>query len=216
MKNILLLAPPAAGKGTQAALLKEKYGIIPISTGDLLRNASQKKDDFGKKIEEILKSGELVADDIVLTLLKKKFQELSGKSFLLDGFPRNVNQAQELDILLKKQNSKIDYVFLLEVPKEILEKRITGRRICQNCAKIYNSYLEENALEYCTCGGVLYQRSDDTLDAFKVRYQTFLNATLPLIDYYEKKKILHKIDATRSIEDVFLSITSIMNLEDIQ
>jgi len=215
MRNILLLAPPAAGKGTQAELLHNSYGIVPISTGDLLRSASQKEDAFGQKLQEILKSGKLVDDDIVLELLKEKFQTLSGNSFLLDGFPRNVNQARELDILLKEENSKIDYVFLLEVPKDILEKRITGRRICKTCGKIYNVYLEKEPSSKCSCGGMLYQRTDDTIDSFQVRYQTYLDVTLPLVEYYENCGILYKIDATQSIPEVFQSITSILNLGDV-
>lgn len=212
MKNILLLAAPAAGKGTQAGLLKEKYGICPISTGDLLRQASSVNDEMGQKLQEIMKSGKLVDDETVLELLKKRFQELSGESFLLDGFPRNVNQAHELDILLNSVEQTLDYVFWLDVPKEVLEKRITGRRTCASCGKIHNIYLEPDLKDICSCGGMLQTRHDDTIEAFQTRYQTYLDATLPLVEYYQNQGILHRIDATRTIEEVFLAITSIMDV----
>lgn len=208
MRNILLLAPPAAGKGTQSELLQKKYGVVSIATGDLLREASMREDDFGRFLREQLKTGHLIEDATVFKLLKEKFHELSGKNFLLDGFPRNVHQAEELDMLLKSVDEKLDYVFLLDVPKEVLESRITGRRLCKSCEKIYN--INSHPALTCCCGGELYQRSDDTKDAFQIRYQTYLNHTLPLVEYYQNKQILYLIDANRSVEEVFDTITSIL------
>lgn len=209
MKNILLLAPPAGGKGTQSELLQERYGIISISTGDLLRKASKREDELGEKIRKTIQNGKLVEDEIVLELLTKRLQEIGDENFLLDGFPRTVNQANELDLLLNKIGIELDYVFYLEVPKDILEKRITGRRLCNSCGKIHNVYLDEN-MKKCSCGGELSIRSDDTKEAFEIRYQTYLESTAPLIEYYESKNILYRIDANRDIQDVFLSITSVM------
>ena len=120
--NILLLAPPAAGKGTQADLLQKKYGVVAISTGQLLREAAKKNDMLGLKLKEVLKTGQLVEDGIVLELLQNRFSELQGSSFLLDGFPRNIRQAELLDELLVSANKKLDYVFFLDVPKEELER----------------------------------------------------------------------------------------------
>lgn len=208
MKNILLLAPPAAGKGTQAELLQKKYGVVSIATGDLLREASRRDDDFGRYIKSQLETGHLLDDDIVLKLLKEKFQTISGRNFLLDGFPRNIHQAKRLEELLDGVHETLDYVFFLDVPRDILEERITGRRICNSCAKIHNinSYSDST----CSCGGELCQRSDDTKEAFQVRYQTYLNHTLPLVTYYQNKRILHTVDANRSVEEIFDTITSIL------
>ena len=153
----------------------------------------------------------LVDDSIVLKLLKSRLEEISGYSFLLDGFPRNVNQANLLDSLLESIHEKIDYVFLLDVPKSVLEHRVSGRRICKDCGKSYNIHLEED-LKRCICGGELITRNDE--DVFSVRYETYLQSTLPLIEYYEKKGILHRIDANQNIGDVFLAITSTIDLED--
>ena len=212
MVNILLLAPPAAGKGTQAELLKEEFNLYHISTGDLLREASNKNDEFGLSLREILKSGSLVKDDIVLTLLENKLQGLSN-GFLLDGFPRNINQAVELDKMLLKEDKNLDYVFFLDVDSSILEKRITGRRMCKECGKIYNIFNYNDSI--CTCGGSLYQREDDTKEAFQIRYKTYLDSTLPLVDYYQKKGILYKIDASLEIDKVNKEITSIIGKKEV-
>lgn len=209
MINILLLAPPAAGKGTQSELLEKQFFITHISTGNLLREACNKNDSFGNNLKEIINAGKLVSDEIVLELLKNKFQELSSNGFILDGFPRNINQAIELDKLLKESDLKLDYVFFLDVPRDVLEKRITGRRMCKNCGKIYNIHNYDGV--NCVCGGELYQRDDDTEDAFQTRYKTYLELTSPLVDYYQDQGILHKIDASLKIDEVNNQITSIIN-----
>ncbi len=210
MKNILLLAPPAAGKGTNAEFLQKKYGFVPISTGDLLREESKKDTPLGRKIAEVMKSGQLIDDETVIALLKEKLHSVPKTGFLFDGFPRNIEQAKELDHLLQENSMPLTDVFFLEVDKETLEKRITGRRICKECGKIYNLYLDNN-VDVCSCGGELYQRSDDTKEAFQTRYQTYVDATLPLVDYYEKKNILHRIHADGTIDEVFHQISSIID-----
>ena len=212
MINILLLAPPAAGKGTQSELLEKQYGIMHISTGNLLREASMRDDSFGNSLKEILKTGKLVSDEIVLELLNNKFHDVSSNGFLLDGFPRNINQAIELDKILKESNLELDYVFFLDVDSRILEKRITGRRMCKTCGKIYNIYSFNKT--NCLCGGELYQREDYTEEAFRIRYKTYLEATLPLVEYYQNHGILHKIDASLTIDEVNKEITSIINKGD--
>jgi len=213
MINILLLAPPAAGKGTQSELLEKQYSIMHISTGDLLREASKRKDSFGNNLREILKTGRLVSDEIVLELLTDKFNKVSSNGFLLDGFPRNINQAVELDKILEEFNLKLDYVFFLDVDRNILAKRITGRRMCKTCGKIYNIYSFNNT--NCLCGRELYQREDDTEEAFLIRYKTYLESTLPLVEYYQNHGILHKIDASLTIEEVNEKITSIINKKEV-
>lgn len=209
IKNIIFLAPPASGKGTQAKLLKDKYNMCHISTGDLLREACSRDDEFGENLKRIMQSGNLVDDSIVLELLKKKVMENLDSGFILDGFPRNVNQALALDELLKEINKKIDYVLYLNVPKNVLQKRITGRRLCKICGKIYNIYQDNISL--CTCGGELYQRSDDNLESFENRYQEYIEKTQPLIDYYNKNGNLISIDGDNEVEQIFDQITSILN-----
>lgn len=208
MKNIIFLAPPASGKGTQASLLKEKFNMSHISTGDLLREASRNDDDMGIMLRNIMQSGNLVSDEIVINLLKNKLNTDLKNGFILDGFPRTVNQAIELDKLVNELNLNIDFVFYLNVEKETLKNRITGRRLCQKCGKIYNIYQE--SVNSCTCGGELYQREDDNVESFNIRYEEYIKKTSPLIDYYEDKNLLIKIDADREINDIFNQISSIM------
>lgn len=212
MKNLLLLAPPAAGKGTQAELLNKRYGSIPISTGDLLRKASRENNEMGHMLQGILQSGKLVSNEIVLELLSESFHKLDGKPFLLDGFPRTIKQAEALDELLDKSNQKLDYVIYLDVPRNVLESRILARRICDVCGKIYQ--VNDDSDSKCLCGGNLIIRSDDNLDSYRVRYESFLNSTHPLVDYYNKKGILYILDANKNVEDVYRDIMEIISEEE--
>lgn len=213
--NIILLAPPAAGKGTQAEVLKDYYNLNHISTGDLLRNAASVEDDFGKNLKKMLESGELVSDDIVLEVLNKYLKTLSDMNLLLDGFPRNLYQASKLDEILEENNSQVDYVFLLNVPKNILLDRITGRRLCKSCGKIYNVNIEsvkpkkENVCD--ECGSILTQRTDDNSETFEIRYKEYQEKTELLIDYYRNKNVLYEVDSSVSKEDTFEQIKNIIN-----
>ena len=213
--NIILLAPPAAGKGTQAEILKDYYNLNHISTGDLLRNAASSDTDFGRSLKEMLGSGALVSDDIVIKVLNNYLKSLTDMNLLLDGFPRNIYQAEKLDEILKEHNTQIDYVFLLNVSKDILLNRITGRRLCKSCGKLYNVNIDsvkpkiDNICD--NCGSELYQRSDDNAETFEVRFQEYLDKTEPLIDYYKNKNILYEVDSTVSKEDTFSQIKEIIN-----
>ncbi len=211
MKNVILLAPPAAGKGTQAHLLEEYYHLAHISTGDLLREASRTNEE----LRECLKSGYLVSDEIVLSLLKERLLNLKEEEgYILDGFPRTVAQAEDLKEISQKIHKEIGYVFLLEVPKEVLEQRITGRRICSTCGAIYNLNNEmerPTQKDICNrCHQALTTRQDDNLESFEVRYQTYLKQTQPLVSYYEKQNILYRIDSTKSKEEVFQKLKEIL------
>lgn len=212
--NIILLAPPAAGKGTQAELLDEKYHLNHISTGDLLRNAASREDDFGKKLKEIMASGALVSDEIVLEMLEDHLEKSANQNLLFDGFPRTIHQAELLDEMLEKKNDKINYVFLLDVEEDILKKRITGRRICGKCNSVYNVNVEalnpkqENVCD--KCGEKLYQRVDDNEESFNIRYQEYLEKTSPLINYYQESQKLYRIDSNQRKEVVFDSICKII------
>ncbi len=211
--NIILLAPPAAGKGTQAELLTEEYNLNHISTGDLLREASQEQTEFGNKLKSMLESGNLVSDEIVLEVLDKYLDKTNNFNLLLDGFPRDIYQAEKLDELLKSKGSKIDYVFLLNVDKDTLLYRITGRRLCKSCGAIYNvniDPLKPKIDSICDkCGGNLIARKDDNEETFEVRYQEYEHQTKPLIDYYLRQNNLYEIDSSISKEDTFRQIKSI-------
>lgn len=213
--NIILIAPPAAGKGTQAKILKEKYNLAHISTGDLLRDAANREDELGKELKQVLASGNLVNDELVLKLLEKRIQEDDCKNgYILDGFPRNVDQAIKYDKILETINKDIGYVFLLEVDRDILLERITGRRICKNCGSIYNVNIKSSKPEkdsICDkCNGELYQRSDDNEESFTNRYNEYINKTEPLIDYYDNKKCLYRINALDSKENILKQIESVL------
>ncbi len=213
--NIILIAPPAAGKGTQAKILKDKYNLAHISTGDLLRDASSKDDELGNELRKVMASGSLVNDELVLKLLKNRIQQDDCKNgYILDGFPRNVDQAIKYDEILKTINKDIGYVFLLDVDKNILLERITGRRICKNCGSIYNVNIESSKPEkdlICDkCNGELYQREDDNEQSFNTRYDEYINKTEPLIEYYENKHCLYHINALDSKENILKQIESVL------
>lgn len=199
MKNIILIAPPAAGKGTLAEMLVEKYPVVHISTGDMLREVAKRNDEIGSYVVEMLSRGELIKDEIIYQLLEDRLlQPDCENGYILDGFPRNVDQAIEYDKILTKLNKDIGYVIVIDIEKDILKQRITGRRICKNCNAIFNiNSKEKRPLKESVCdncGGPLYQRSDDNLEAFEHRYQTFLEKAKPLLDYYQAKGVLYHIN----------------------
>ena len=209
MKNILFIAPPAAGKGTQSDLLMEKLNYKHISTGDLLRELD-KTTPLGKEVAELINAGKLVSDEIVLQLLKDKLLSLDeSDSFILDGFPRNLNQANELDKLLSEVNKSLDLVIELDVPYDTCLNRATGRIICPKCHKSYNKFFMKPSKDgICdACGSDLIVRNDDNEETFKERYNTYMETTMPLIKYYEEQGKLIKVDG---INDTFEKIVSVV------
>ena len=198
MKNIILIAAPAAGKGTLSDLLVKKYDYLHISTGDLLREVSKENTELGQKIAKMLQNGELVTDEIVFELLENKLRQVD-KPYILDGFPRTLNQAYKYDELIQKLNKDLGIVVVLNCDYEILKKRIVGRYLCKDCGSIYNTLTGVNTPKQegiCdNCGGDLYKRSDDNEESFKTRYETYLEKTKPLIDFYEKKGNLYYINS---------------------
>ncbi|MDD6224089.1 MAG: adenylate kinase [bacterium] len=211
--NIILLAPPAAGKGTQSELLIKKYQLNQISTGDLLRKIASNDSKLGNTIKKTLASGELVNNNLVFQVLEEYMDKnTSENGYVFDGFPRDTLQAEKLDDILENMNQKIDYVFYLNVSKEILLKRITGRRLCKSCGKVYNiniDLLKPKMNSICdNCGQELYRREDDNESSFETRYQNYKIQTQPLIDYYQNKNILYEIDSSLEKEEVFKQIES--------
>ena len=216
MKNIMFIAPPAAGKGTQAEMVVEKYGIPHISTGDILRDISKEDSEIGKYVYETLANGELVKDEITYQLIEDRLGKDDCKNgYIIDGFPRNIAQAHEYDKILKNLNYEVGNVIFINVDKKTLEKRITGRRICENCKTIYNINDEKSSPKVesvCdNCGGKLYQRSDDNLEAFETRYNMYLEKTEPIIDYYRKQNVLTEIDGDDTVENIFARIDEIIS-----
>jgi len=205
MKNLILIAAPGAGKGTLSNDLLAKYDYVHISTGDLLREQVAKGDELGKKIQEYQVAGKLVPSEIVYEALEKKLNDPACENgYILDGFPRNLDQAKEYDKILERLKRDLGIVIVLDIPKEDLIKRITGRFTCKDCGEIHNIYSEELKPVkegICNkCGGELTQRKDDNLESFEVRYQTYLESTAPLIDYYKEKGVLHVIDSSKGHE----------------
>lgn len=215
MKNIIFIAPPASGKGTMSELLIEKYGYTHISTGDILREMAKVDDELGHTIKDLLQKGELIPDDIVYSAVERRLamKDLDN-GYILDGFPRNLSQALEYDKILEKIHRDLGVVIVLEADKEILERRITGRRICSDCKATYNVLTGVNTPkneEVCDkCGGKLYQREDDNYESFQNRYQTYLDKTLPLVDYYKNKNVLYSVSSLEP-ESTIKEIEAIIN-----
>ena len=210
MKNIIFIAPPAAGKGTQSNMLKEKFGYNHISTGNMLREAINSGSEIGKEVKNIIDKGELVSDDLIIKLVKDKLTSLKGKPFILDGFPRTLNQAKSLDEILTD-----DYIVIyLDLDESEAINRITGRLTC-NCGKSYNvniDKLKPKVDGICdNCGSILIKRDDDNVESFKVRFKTFLDNTDSILKYYEDKEKLIKIDVNKDVQDIFESILEVAN-----
>ncbi|MFX4260665.1 adenylate kinase [Pelotomaculum propionicicum] len=213
--NLLIMGPPGAGKGTQAETLVKKLGITHISTGDMFRSAIQAGTEMGLKAKEYMDKGELVPDFVVVGMVKERLSQPDcARGFLLDGFPRNVVQAEELDETLKSIGSSLDGVINIVVPREKLIKRVTGRRICRSCGASYHTLFKKPRVDdICdNCGGELYQRTDDNETAVKNRLYVYEASTTPLIDYYSKRGLLRNINGDQDIdkvmEDIFKNICS--------
>jgi adenylate kinase len=204
--RLVLLGAPGAGKGTQAKKLIEKYGIPQISTGDILRAAVAAGTPLGKEAKSVMDKGELVPDSVVLGLVEERLQQDDcKKGYILDGFPRNTAQAEALDGILDKLGMALTAAVSVDVPKEDLMKRLTGRRTCKGCGQMYNVYFSAPAKEaVCDkCSGELFQRDDDKEETINKRLEVYDAQTAPLIDYYGKRGILKGIEGTGNIDDIF-------------
>lgn len=216
MKNIVFIAPPAAGKGTQSDLLKEKYNMVHISTGDLLRHEVASQSELGIYVKGLMEQGLLVDDEIIFKLLEERLSKLdSGSCYILDGFPRDLEQAKVYDEMSKRLHRSIDYVIFLNISKGESMKRITGRISCPSCGAVYNEYFDTfTEKDLCNkCSTKLEKRSDDNEEIFKHRYDTYIMKTQPVIDYYKEKNILYVVDSGNSKEYTFSQIESIIGGE---
>lgn len=209
----ILMGPPGAGKGTQAADLITRYQIPHISTGDMFRAAIKAGTALGMKAKEYMDAGSLVPDEVTIGIVAERLAEPDcSKGFLLDGFPRTVAQADALDKILTQLKMNLDGVLNIEVPEAKLLERLTGRRICRQCGGTYHMVFNPPAAEaVCDkCGGELYQRSDDTLETAKNRLQVYNDQTQPLIDYYREKGLLKEINGDQDIAQVLQDIVDAM------
>lgn len=207
--KIILMGPPGAGKGTQAEKLVDLYQIPHISTGDMFRKAQKDGTELGLKAKSYMDQGQLVPDEVTVGIVKERLAEVDCKEgFLLDGFPRTVQQADALDTILAELDMALDCVVNIEVDKAFLVDRLTGRRVCRTCGATYHIANKAPKVEgVCDkCGGELYQRGDDTIETVSNRLDVYAAQTAPLIDYYKSKGIMSSIDGSKSMEDVLADI----------
>ena len=212
--NIILFGPPGAGKGTQSQYLVNTYSYHQISTGDLLRDEIKKDTDLGNKILSKIDIGEFVEDEIVNSLIKKVISiKKYNNKLIFDGYPRNISQAKKLDEIMLKKNQTISAIIYLDVPRDIIEKRILGRVVCDKCNKTLNEFLDIKEIQNHKCGKEYFKkRKDDNSDTIMKRYDTFVTVTNPLLNYYKKKTCFFKIDATLKINEISGKIEKIVNV----
>ncbi|MBA3563932.1 MAG: adenylate kinase [Gammaproteobacteria bacterium] len=208
--RVVLLGAPGSGKGTQAQKLVARYGMPQISTGDLLREAVSEGSVLGKKASMAMDAGELVADEIVLGMIRERLDRQDPAGFVLDGFPRNETQAGALEGLLETIGQPLDCAVLMDVDFEILMQRLTGRRSCPQCGRVYNVYFSPpQQTDVCDhCGGRLEQRTDDNEATIRNRLEVYESRTRPLIGFYARRDLLQIVDAEGDIDEVFERLIS--------
>ncbi len=207
--NLILLGPPGTGKGTIARFINQRFSCEHISTGDLLREEVVSNTKTGKEIKEIMNQGKLVDDSIVLAVLKKRI--LKSKNFVLDGFPRNLKQAEIFDALLNELGVSIDSVLEIDSTEEIIIKRLTARRQCPKCKRIYGLDVPAKKEGICNDDNEkLFIRDDDKEAVVKERLKLYKKTTLPLVDFYKKKGLLVKVDGNRSLQNIFGEVERVL------
>ena len=212
--NIIIFGPPGAGKGTQSKFIVKKYNLYQVSTGDLLRQEIKNKSEVGLKIASIVNAGSLVLDDIVSQLIENTIKkEYLKDKIIFDGYPRNISQAENLIFLLKKYNQKIDLVLKLSVSLDSIQKRISGRSICSMCGKIYNEFFNPAPQNgECCSSKYLQKRGDDTSEIAIKRFKTYENETKPILEFYEKYKLLKEVNGELPIVQIYKEISEIIDL----
>ena len=212
--RIVLLGAPGSGKGTQAKLLAEKFGLPQISTGDLLREAVASGSLLGRQAKAAMDAGQLVSDDIVLGIIQERFSRSDAhKGFILDGFPRNQQQAEALDTLLGRLGQPLNLALLVAVDVDALIQRLVGRRTCLSCGQMYNVFYAPPHMDgRCDeCGGRLRHRADDNEETIRTRMDVYLKNTESIVDYYQGQGKLKKVDADKDSQDVREDLMKILN-----
>lgn len=212
-KIIVLIGAPGAGKGTQARLLDERRGVPQISTGDMFREMKTLDTPLAREVQEIMASGKLISDDLTYKIVRERTSKPdTAGSYVLDGYPRTAVQAEQLEDLAKEQEKEIQAIEV-DVPKDELMKRLTGRRSCPVCGEIYNIYSKPPKVEgFCDAHpeAKLDQRADDNEEKVKVRLETYEELTKPLLDYYERSGRLKKVDGTGDVEDIYSNLAKLV------
>lgn len=210
--RLVLLGAPGSGKGTQAALLKERHGCVHISTGDIFRKNLKEETPLGLLARSYMDKGALVPDDVVLKMVSERLLEPDvSAGFLLDGFPRTIAQAEFLDGFLSERGLELDAVILFDIEDEVLVRRLSNRRTCRVCGRIFNLLTLDGDGSVCPdCKGELYQRDDDEVSVIRHRLEVFHEQTKPLIDWYGSKKLLDAVDASQTPEATYGDIAAIL------
>ena len=212
--NIILFGPPGAGKGTQAQSIVKKHNYFQLSTGDLLRNEIKKKTDLGKEIEDIISKGNFASDEIVNKLLKNTILNLKFRDrIIFDGYPRSIEQAKNLDLILNEFDQKIDLIISLVVPRQIIEKRIIGRVTCDKCNLTLNEFFNKEEIDLHPCGKEYFiKRKDDNLETIMSRYDIYTKTTEPVLNFLSKNSNFHEIDGTLEIDEITAKIDTFINV----
>ena len=212
--NIILFGPPGAGKGTQAQFIVKKHNYFQLSTGNLLREEVKSKTALGGEIEVLISNGKFASDEIVNTLLRQSITNLKFRDrIIFDGYPRNVEQAKNLELILGEFNQTIGHIIFLNVSKDIVEKRIMGRTTCDKCSMTLNEFFNKEQIELHPCGKeFLKKRKDDNLEVVLARYNTYMETTKPVLDFYSKNENFTEIDGAAEIEQITSKIDGVLNV----